>query len=94
MRLQKTNKGITEEAIVSFKDLYNLFAPSARIKKMYDLQMYAYDLYKIYLLRNELTTKNGRKIYFETPRNPDNNIRILDENNKPKGIDTFSFRRN
>lgn len=77
---------------VFLKDVYTYLAPTARARKEYDLQQYAFDLSRLYAA-DEIQTKNERFVEFgkETSRNVNKLIRILDSNGAEQFLSTIRF---
>ena len=77
--IESSRKGKkVNRSFVKLTDLYKLLAPTARAKKDYDMQSYAYDLSRLFNAGNVLT-KDGYALEWDTSRNLDKGaIRILD----------------
>ena len=76
---------------IILKDLYEYLAPTSRARKEYDIQQYAYELSKLYAARDEVVTKNGRRLAFGPCRYANKLIRILDENGYEQYLGTIRF---
>ena len=79
-----------KEIDVSLKEVYSYLAPTARARREYDLQMFAFDLSRLYQ-DLETRTKNGRRFQLGTTRMSGKMIRILDSNGKEEFLATIRF---
>lgn len=81
----------TEGADIYLSVLYKLMAPMARARKEYDAQSFAFDLARLYQVRDEISTKDGSRLQFGSSRNANKAIRILDANGNEQFLCTVSF---
>jgi len=72
------------------KDLYNYLAPTAKARRDYDMQNYAYDIARLYANR-DARTKNGRGFELGSTRHPNKLIRILDQFGNEHHLSTVRF---
>ena len=76
---------------VSLANIYKMLAPTARAKKDYDMQSYAYDLSRIFNI-GTVITKDGYKLEWNTNRDMEKNaIRILDRNGNEFYLKSIEF---
>ena len=78
------------EIDISLKDIYNCMAPTARARRDYDLQQFAFELSKLYSA-DEILTKNERRYEFGSSRNVNKMIRILDSEGTEQFLATIRF---
>ncbi|EET62059.1 hypothetical protein BRYFOR_05722 [Marvinbryantia formatexigens DSM 14469] len=90
MAVLKLNK--RPESDIYLTSLYKFLAPMSRFRKDYDQQSYAFDLARLYAVRDDIgETKNGRKIQFGPSRKSSKAIRILDGDGKEQYLATIRF---
>ncbi len=72
------------------KDLYKYLAPMGRLRKVYDMQNYAYDVAKLYD-SDERVTKSGIQFEFGPTRISNRSLRIIDQYGKEQYLSTIQF---
>ncbi|MBQ9329302.1 MAG: hypothetical protein IJ225_12320 [Solobacterium sp.] len=77
-------------AEVKLSDVYLRMAPTARAKKEYDKQTFAFDLARLYA-SDVRSTKDGRALNLSTSRDNKNAIRFLDQNGHEQYYALISF---
>ena len=65
--------------------------PMARLRKEYDVQAFAYDIARLYPIRETTYTKDGRRVDFGPSKNNGSAIRILDENGTERYLGEIRF---
>ena len=88
---RKSNNTIGEFDIL-LKDLYDYLAPMQRVRRVYDLQNYAFDLARLYTSEIEYT-KDNRRFEFGSSKQASKLIRILDANGNERFLGTIRFYR-
>jgi len=76
---------------ILLKDIYAYLAPTAKARKEYDLQQYAFDLSRLYTAGLDEYKKDGRKFVFGTTKQAGKLIRILDGNGAEQFLGTIRF---
>lgn len=76
----------------SLDKIYRFLAPTARARKDYDKQAYAFDLARLYEKGTEAwVSKSGRKYYFGTSRDGKSGIRVLSSSGVESFINTLKM---
>lgn len=76
---------------IPLKDIHMYLAPTAKARREYDLQQYAYDLSRLYSHGTEEVTKNGRRFEFGSTKQTSKLIRILDADGAEQFLGTIRF---
>ena len=76
---------------VLLKDIYNYLAPTAKARREYDLQQYAYDLSRLYSSGMDEKTKDERRFEFGSTKQANKLIRILDSDGMEQFLGTIRF---
>ena len=78
---------------VKLSEIYKMLAPTARAKKDYDIQSYAFDLARLFNM-GTVITKDGYELDWDTSRNLDKSaIRILDGNGNENYLKSLRFQQ-
>jgi hypothetical protein len=85
----KSKTSLNERDLLLY-DLYYYMAPTQRARRDYDLQNFAFDVARLYPLR-DLVTKDERGYEFGTSKKSARFIRILDQNNQEQMLGTVRF---
>ena len=80
----------TKNAALRLNDVYLRLAPTARAKKEYSKQAYAFDLARLYV-SDLRVTKDGRTLDLGNARENKGAIRFLDQNGLEHYFTTISF---
>lgn len=81
------------ECDLLLKDIYTYLAPTAKARKEYDMQQYAFDLSRLYAAGTEEKTKDERRYQFGQSRQANKLIRILDSDGAEQFLGTIRFMK-
>jgi len=76
---------------IFLKDIYNYLAPTAKARREYDMQQYAFDLSRLYISGQGEQTKDGRCFELAPSRQANKLIRIIDGNGAEQFLGTIRF---
>ena len=76
---------------VLLKDVYTYLAPTAKARREYDLQQYAFDLSRLFSADEPVAPKDERKFEFGTSKQTNKLIRILDTDGAEHFLGTIRF---
>ncbi|MEE3487295.1 MAG: hypothetical protein VZT48_04235 [Bulleidia sp.] len=83
--------GKSKDGYLGQNSVYKEMVPMARLRKEYDVQAFAYDIARLYPIRETTYTKDGRRVDFGPSKNIGSAIRILDENGTERYLGEIRF---
>jgi len=83
----------TEGTDIYLTVLYKALVPMSRSRKDYDMQSFAFDLARLYQVRDTIVTRDNHHFQFGSSRNASKAIRILDADGQEQFLCTISFYR-